>query len=140
MTAPIEDRGDVARYSMFVLTRKRLSEIASRAITLHGRTPEDFAVISIHVDDPKWRPLVDKLMPNTPEAEWQRIRDQDETPIASGSIPQETLEILCDLLPGIGRIRKERPPKGEVYALIFGDGGCSVYSVPFAPTVKHARV
>lgn len=139
MTIPIEDRGDLSRHAMFILTRNRLIELASRAITLHGRAPDDFAVIAINVDDPKWHPLVKVLMPNTPDSEWQNYRDQDQLPIARGSIPWETVETLCDILPGIGSIREDKPPAGEVYALVFGDGGCSVYSVPFAPTFKHAR-
>lgn len=139
MTPPIEDRGDVARNVLFTLTRKRLSTLASHAITLHGRTPGDFAVLTINVDDPKWEALLDVLIPTeggSKGPEWQAFRDQGQIPVACGSIPWETVRVLCDILPGIRSILDNKPPQGEVYALIFSDGGCSVYTVPFAPTVK----
>ena len=141
MTTSLEDRGSVARNTLFTLTRKQLGAIASRAITLHGRAPEDFAVLTINVDDAKWGPLVDLLMPDggSKHPEWQVIRDKGQIPVASGSIPWETVRVLCDLLPGIRNVLDHPPPRGEVYAFIFGDGGCSVYTVPFAPNMKPPK-
>jgi len=137
MTVTLEDRGDVARHASFIVNRERLCEIASRAIILHGRTPEDFAVIAIDTRDRRWHPLIKTLMPEVTD---ETLRDLPKPGVrffARGSIPRETLEFLCQIMPGISHIKDSNPPKGEVYAFVFGDGGCSVYSVPFAPTMKH---
>lgn len=119
------------RYRLFLLNRQRLNEMAYRAVTLHGRHPDKFAVIAINVDDSSWTELVDVLMPDATPQGWQSYRDRGELPVARGSVTWETVEFVCKVVPGISDILTEQAPGGKVYALICSGGGCSVYTVPF---------
>jgi len=115
------------REELFKINEERLKELAYRAIHVLKMDPKEFVVVCIDVDDPTWTEIVDVLMPNE---NWQRFRDRGEIPIARGSVYKEGIcGFLKEVVPDISESLSVEPPEGDVFAIIMGDGGASVYLV-----------
>lgn len=114
------------REKFFELNRKRLEELAYRALYVLKMDSEDFIIVCIEVDDPNWTDLADTLMPNY---DWQKIRDRGEIPVARGSVHASIREFLKEMVPDITEALYRELPKGYVRAVVMGIGGASVYFI-----------
>jgi len=129
MTVTLEDRNSIARHCLFILAHERLCKLA-HAVTDHRVSAQEFAVVAVNTTEPRWESLIKVLNLKSKPSE------QNATPLTTGSISWETVKILGDIMPGMKSAIEKKAPKDTVYAFIFGDGGCSVYSVP---TTKQTR-
>lgn len=104
----------------------------ARSSLAKGKKREDLALVVIDVDDPLWRSMVDHLMPNATEADWQAHRDMGAIPIARGTVGRTGLaDSLALLSPELGETLSSPLDKG-FYVVVLGAGGFSVY--PLHPT------
>jgi hypothetical protein len=124
--------GNKFRDQIFYKNRDRLCELASRAVFVHGKDPEKVAVVAVQVDDPFWGHLADALMP---EADWGAIRAQGMEPLARGSVEWSTVEVICDVCPGVACVLERPSMAGTVYALVLADNGVAIYEVPYTGKV-----
>ncbi len=118
------------RQKFFELNRKRLEELAYRALYVLKMNPEDFIIVCIEVDDPNWTGLADHLMP---DYDWQKIRDRGEIPVARGSVHASVREFIKEVVPDIAEALYRKLPDGYVRAVVMGIGGASVYFIQ--PTI-----
>lgn len=115
------------RDELFQTHKKRLKELAHRAMFVKQLKPKDFLMICIDVDDnPDFRHLADQLMPGH---NWQKYRDRGEKPVAIGSVTIEVRELISLMVPAIKDTLYGKIPKGVVLAVVLGSGGASVYYV-----------
>jgi hypothetical protein len=128
---PLEKRDE-----LFQAYKKRLQELAHRAIFIKQLKPKDFLMICIDVDDdPDFRDLADHLMPNH---NWQKYRDRGEKPIAMGSVMiEEMREVLSLMVPAIKDALYDKTPKGVVLGVVLGSGGASVYYIEPVSELQH---
>lgn len=110
----------------FQLNKKRLEELAHRAIHVLKMGPEDFVIVCIEVDDPNWTELADYLVPNQ---DWQKFRDRGEIPVARGSVLSNIREFINEMVPDITEALYRKLPEGNVRAVVMGSGGASVYFI-----------
>lgn len=97
-----------------------------------GKKREDVALIVIDVDDYLWRSMVDHLMPNATEKDWQAYRNDGAVPMARGSVERAGLASdLSTIAPEVAKTLASPPDKG-FYVVVLGAGGVSVY--PLDPT------
>ncbi len=90
--------------------------------------------VAINVDDPSWTEVVQVLMPDKTDANWQVLRDKGEIPIARGTAMAEGLvDYLAEVCPAIAPALLDMlPPDNGVRSIIMSEGGASVYYVqPF---------
>lgn len=118
------------RNAIMLANQPRLIEMAQRALREKGMTRSEFVMVCIQVDDPRWRYIVDGLMPNTPESDWQKYRDRGEEPMARGSAFFSLCEVLSEELPDIADVLMEVPQEGLVKAIVLAEGGGTVYDIP----------
>jgi|GEM_PF-3247219 len=114
------------REKFFQLNKKRLEELAHRAINVLKINPEDFVIVCIEVDDPHWTELADYLVPNQ---DWQKFRDRGEIPVARGSVLSNIREFIKEMVPDITEALYRELPDGNVRAVVMGSGGASVYFI-----------
>lgn len=114
------------REKFFQLNKKRLEELAHRAIHVLKMNPENFVIVCIEVDDPNWTELTDYLMPNQ---DWQKFRDRGEIPVARGSVFSNIREFIKEMVPDITEALYRELPNGDVRAVVMGSGGASVYFI-----------
>lgn len=128
-----------ARDQFYQPQRERLEHMAFRAIK-KGLKPDEFVTVAIDVDDPNWKEVVEVLMPNATEAQWQEFRDRGETPVARGTAMADgLLEYLSMVCPDIAPVLMDNlPPEGFVRAIIMTDGGASVYYIKPFPHFKDS--
>ena len=114
------------RDKFFQLNKKRLQELAYRAIYVLKMNPENFVIVCIEVDDPNWTELADYLLPNQ---DWQKFRDRREIPVARGSVPSNIREFIKKMVPDITDALYRKLPDENVRAIVMGGGGASVYFI-----------
>lgn len=107
----------------------RLVEIAQRSFYERKLSRDQFVMVCIQVDDTRWRYIVDQLMPNTTDADWQKYRDRGEEPMARGSAMFPICEVLAEELPDIADVLMEIPPEGHVKCIVLAEGGGTVYNI-----------
>lgn len=116
------------RNEMFAQSKHRLQHFAFRALTVHGKNSSEFIVVCIAVDS-DWRELVDLLMPNTTEAQWQAYRDRGEPPIAMGFANTGARAYILERLPDLRASLEGVCPEGTANAVVLNQGGGSVYEI-----------
>lgn len=113
------------RHEMVVQSYGRLQHFAYRAQTVHNLSNEDVVVTCIAVDS-RWRPLVDKLMPNE---NWQAIRDLGQIPVARGTAFFPICKVIAEAMPDLAEVLLEKPSEGHYKLIALDDGGCTVYEI-----------
>jgi len=126
------------RDKLFQPNRDRLEHMAFKA-TKKGLKPDQFVTVAIDVDDPSWTEVVQTLMPNATEADWQAFRDRGEKPVARGTAMADGLvDYLAQVCPDIAPALLGTLPKGVVRAIVMADGGASVYHIQPFPHFKDS--
>jgi hypothetical protein len=120
---------DELRQEIFDANSDRLIEKAQRAVNVLGMLPKDVVVVAIHVDDPEWTDLANKLVPGE---DWQRFRDRGELPIARGSASWGVAEYIQHVCPDVAIAIEAGPPEGHLFAFVMAAGGVSVFAVPYS--------
>lgn len=119
--------GDPAkRREMVEQSAERLRQMARRAAYERGLSRDKFVMVCIQVDDPRWRYIVDQLMPG---ADWQRYRDRGEEPVARGSVTFAICEEIGEHLPDLVDALMEVPAEGYVKLIALGWDGATVYDI-----------
>jgi len=124
----MESAANEERERLFNENVERLTELAARAVLIRGMDPERVAVVAIHVDDPDWTDLAERLMPGT---DWDAFRNQGLMPIARGSVEWGTVEYICAVCPDVSGVLDRESTLGHLYAFVLAEGGVSVYEVPY---------
>ena len=91
-----------------------------RRITELGKSPNEFVIVLLNVDDPHGRVLADILMPGQ-DAMWQSMREQGQIPFARGLASREPIEHAVTLLDAeIGEKLKGMKDKAAVVVMDHG--------------------
>lgn len=125
-----QDNGMEIRDVLFHGNKRRLEELAYRAIHKKKLLPEDFVIVCINANDLSWADLVEHLMPGH---DWQQYRDRKEKPVARGIVYASICDYLKKAVPGIADALVGALPEGYVRAVVLDDGGASVYNIQPAP-------
>lgn len=116
------------RNDMVCSSMSRLEHLAFRALSVHFLQNDKFVIVCIKVDS-EWRELVDMLMPNTTESDWQSFRDRGEEPIARGIINTGACEYIIERLPDLRASLEEHYPEGSARCIALDEGGGTVYQI-----------
>lgn len=114
------------RNNMLIQCMDRLQHLAYRALCVLGKKNSEVVAVCIHVDDARWRYIVDMLMPNH---DWQQYRDLGQEPVARGTASFGLCELLADELPDIADVLRQVPEEGVMKAIVLAEGGCTVYDI-----------
>lgn len=110
---PVDSLGitDIERGLLYDAQKERLAELQVRA----RAKPTATVVVTIDVDDQRWQPLVERLMPGH---DWDAYRKRNEKPIARGLVHREPMEqLVAEFYPAAGELGPGCP------ILVFGAGG-----------------
>lgn len=118
------------RDRFFNLNKERLEHLAFKAIK-KGFTPDEFITVAIDVDDPRWKEVVETVMPGH---DWQVIRDRGEKPVAGGTVLGDgVINFLCQACPDIAQALTNELPQGVVRGVVMSEDGASVYHIKPLP-------
>ena len=117
-----------ARNNMVAQCMARLENFAFRAVTKYQMQNDQFVVVCIVVDS-QWRPLVDMLGPDIPEAYWQSFRDQGQKPVARAIASNAVCDYVVNILPGLRVSLEEKYPEGTARLIALDDNGGTVYQI-----------
>lgn len=119
---PVDSLGitDIEREQFYRLNKDRLMQLAVRARQRTSEMGEEQCVVCIDVDDPRWTPLVDMLMPGH---DWDSYRARGEKPVARGVVPCEPIEsVVEDMYPAAGKFHTN----GITNVVVFAAGGATI--------------
>jgi hypothetical protein len=105
-------------------TLPALAALAYDLINLKGKPNTSFLMLCIDVEEKRWRPIVDFLMPNH---DWSQYKKGAEILTIRGHISSTFYPILWAELPKSIHLILEVPPSGMVKALILAAGGATFY-------------
>lgn len=111
---------DIFRAQFAKANRESLLRLSERSKIKSAELNEQFIVICIDVDDPKWTLLANVLMPGH---DWQQYRDQGLKPVARGVVNRESIEAIAkEAYPAVFGFDVDSP------VAVFSAGGVSVFS------------
>lgn len=121
------------RDELFYDQKQRLEELAYRALQ-KGKSPKEFLVIVLQVDDEIGGMIARVLMPGEHnEQEWERQRQLGATPVARGTVPSNYIEPISQMAPSVAHVFTQPLPQGMVWAVVIGYDGVSVFQIEPMP-------
>jgi len=125
---------ELSRDLLFKDAQARLEHLTFLAIK-KGVKPDEIIAMAINVDDPKWKEVVQVIMPDATEKYWQDIRDKGAIPTVRGTaLAEDVCGYFAEVCPAIASALLDRLPEGnQVRTVVVSDGDGSVYYVVAFP-------
>lgn len=113
------------RDKMLEQCKELLRQHAHDALNIHGLRNDQFVLVCIKVDGP-WQTIVEIIAPG---ADWQKIRDQGQKPIAVGIASELFVAMIINKMPALAEGFLKKTDARKAKCVVLDSVGCTIYEI-----------